>query len=117
MTIYILEIKNRFILLFITWLSTILVGYFYKEILLFLFLESEMFLHNEIKIEYFIYTDIIEVFSVYIQLIFFISFQILVLYILYHSFIFISFGLYFMEYFYLYNIIKTFLPIFKILVL
>jgi sec-independent protein translocase protein TatC len=101
MIIYISEIKNRLTLLFLTWCSIILIGYFYKEILLFLFLKSEIFENNEFKIYYFIFTDVTEVFSVYIKLILFISFQILFLYVLYHSFIFLSRGLFIFEYYYL----------------
>jgi sec-independent protein translocase protein TatC len=104
---YIIEIKNRVILLFITWFSVILVGYFYKETLLFLFLESEMFINNEFKVDYFIFTDVIEIFSVYIQLIWFISLQICILFFLYHSFMFIGLGLFFIEYLYFSHVLKV----------
>jgi sec-independent protein translocase protein TatC len=107
MTKYILELKNRFVLLFITWFFIVLIGYLYKETLLFLFLESEMFVNNEFKVDYFIFTDVIEVFSVYIQLISFISLQILFLYVLYHSFVFLSHGLFIAEYYGLSYIFKT----------
>ena len=103
---YILEIKNRLVLLMITWLSIILVGYLYKETLLFLFIESEMFNKNEFKVNYFIFTNIIEVFSVYLQLILFFSLQILFLYFLYHFFSFISYSLFITEYYYLNYILK-----------
>jgi sec-independent protein translocase protein TatC len=106
---YILELKNRFILLFITWFSVILIGYLYKETLLFLFIESEIFVNNEFKVDYFIFTDVLEVFSVYIELISFLSLQIVVLYILYHSFVFLSHGLFISEYYYLNYIVKTIL--------
>ena len=106
---YIIEIKNRFILLFITWFSVILVGYFYKEILLFLFLESEIFINNEFKVCYFIFTDVLEIFHVYIQLILFLSFQIMFLYSIYHSFIFFSYGLFINEYYYISYVLKTML--------
>jgi sec-independent protein translocase protein TatC len=101
MIIYISEIKNRLSLLFLTWCSLTLIGYFYKEILLFLFLESEILKNNEFKISYFIFTGITEVFSAYIKLILFVSFQISFLYLFYHSFIFLSRGLFVSEYYYL----------------
>ena len=67
---YYLEIKNRFLLLSLTWVSTILVSYFYKEILLFISIKPSICNNNSI-IFYFIFTDVKEVFSVYIKLIFF----------------------------------------------
>lgn len=111
MSKYILEIKNRLILLFITWFSVILTGYFYKETLLFLFLESEVFYNSEFKVYYFIFTDIAEVFYVYINLVMFISLQILFLYLIYHGFIFFSFSLFIVEYNYLRFTIKTFVTV------
>lgn len=106
---YILEIKNRVILLFITWFSTVCISYLYKETLLFLFIESELFGDNEFKVYYFIFTDVVEVFSVYMHLIFFISFQILIIYLIYHSFVFLSYGLFLLEYYYLKYFFKTIL--------
>lgn len=103
---YLLELKNRFFLVFLTWFSVILVGYFYKETLLFLFLESEVFVNNEFKVYYFIFTDVIEVFSVYIKLILFISFQFFFFFTLYHIFVFLSYGLFIFEYFYLNYVIQ-----------
>lgn len=108
---YILEIKNRIILLFITWFSVICVSYLYKETLLFLFIESELFTNNEFKVYYFIFTDVIEVFSVYIELIFFVSLQIWIIYLMYHMFIFLSYGLFIVEYYYLNYMVKTVLVI------
>ena len=73
MSKYILELKNRFILLLLTWLFVIIVSYIYRETLLFLFLESEFFVNKEFKVYYFIFTDIVEVFNVYLNLIVFFS--------------------------------------------
>jgi sec-independent protein translocase protein TatC len=101
MVTYISEIKNRLALLFLTWCSIILIGYFYKEILLFLFIESEIIKNDELRIYYFIFTDVTEVFSVYIELILFISFQIFCIYLFYHGFTFLSHGLFVFEYYYL----------------
>jgi len=111
MSKYILEIKNRIILLSITWFFIICISYLYKETLLFLFVESEIFITNEFKVYYFIFTDVIEVFSVYMQLILFFSLQILLTYIIYHVFIFLSPGLFIVEYLYLNRIVKTVLTI------
>lgn len=97
---YIIELKNRFFLLLLTSLSMFVVGYIYKENLLFLFLESEIFTRNEFQRDYFIFTDVSEVFFVYIQLIIFLNFQVILLHLCYHSFIFISSGLFKKEYSY-----------------
>ena len=83
---YFIEIKNRFILLIINLLTTLLTCYFYKEILLFLITR---FYLNSINF-YFIFTDITELFSVYIQLITFISFQICFIYFFYQIYMFVS---------------------------
>jgi sec-independent protein translocase protein TatC len=117
MLIYISEIRNRLALLFLTWCSIILIGYFYKEVLLFLFLESEILKNDEFKIHYFIFTDVTEVFSVYIKLILFISFQILFIYLFYHSFIFLSHGLFIFEYYYLKFLLKIVLAIWVLSIL
>ena len=115
---YFLELKTRFILLFVTWLSTICVGYYYKEILLFLFLEPDLLDNLKISFpNYFIFTDVFEIFSVYLQLILFVNLQILLLYFFYHFFIFLSTSLFTSEYFYLLNafrlvILTWFLSIF-----
>lgn len=104
---YFLELKIRFIFLFITWLFVILVGYYYKEILLFLLLEPDLFNSFNISFPYyFIFTNVFEIFSVYIKLILFISLQILILYFIYHFFIFLSSGLFSSEYYYLNCILK-----------
>jgi sec-independent protein translocase protein TatC len=99
MLIYISEIKNRIILLFLTWVSILVIGYFYKETLLFLFVESDVFKNTEFKVYYFIFTDVTEIFSVYIKLVLFVSFQIVFFYLFYHSFTFLSRGLFITEYY------------------
>lgn len=103
---FIIELKNRLFLLLLTFFSMFIVGYTYKENLLFLFLESEIFAANEFQTDYFIFTDISEVFTVYIQLILFLSFQVTLLYFCYHSFVFISSGLFEKEYYYSRHILK-----------
>lgn len=98
---YYLEIKNRFLLIVLTWISTIFVSYVYKETLLFFCLTKVNTFYSSSIISYFIFTDVKEVFSVYIQLIFFIGNQICIYYLIFHSLAFISLGLYKFEYRYL----------------
>lgn len=98
---YYLEFKYRFLLLILTWISTIFVSYIYKEILLFLCLTKvDSFSHINM-VFYFIFTDVKEVFSVYFQLIFFVGNQVLIFYLIFHLLAFISLGLYQFEYRYL----------------
>lgn len=82
---YLLEIKNRSVLIFITFFSTAITSYYYKDILLFTMLNMINF--SRIS-SYFIFTDIAEIFIVYIELIRFLSLQITALYLIYHIFIF-----------------------------
>ena len=65
---YYVELKNRCFLLLTCWVFTLLICYLYKEILLFILVNS-----NNYTEQYFIFTDIGEIFYVYLQLIFFIS--------------------------------------------
>jgi sec-independent protein translocase protein TatC len=104
---YLLEIKNRFFLLFLTYSSTIIVSYCYKDILLFTIVQPRNIL-NEKKFTffYFIFTDVTEIFYVYVKLIIFSSFQIIALFILYHFYLFISPALFKNEYQYLKSLIK-----------
>ena len=109
MSKYLLELKNRFILLFVSWVSVIFVSYFYKETLLFLFIEPD-YVFNTFNMKspfsYFIFTDILEIFSVYIQLILFLSLQVLFIFLIYHFFVFLSPGLFFFEYYRLNLVLK-----------
>ena len=104
---YYLEIKNRCLLLSLTWVSTILVSYFYKEILLFISIQPSICNNNTNLIFYFIFTDVKEVFSVYIKLIVFLGNQVLIFYLIFHILSFIAFGLYKFEYRYLKLIFYT----------
>lgn len=99
---YFLEIKNRLILLVTTWFSTVLISYFYKEILLFLIIYPSIFMNinEDSQLFYFIFTDVTEVLSVYFELIKFLSFQILYIYIFYHAFIFFAPAFFYPEYLY-----------------
>ena len=105
---YYLEIKNRLLLLMLSWVSAILVSYCFKEVLLFTIAKHNIYSSCSTNdMFYFIFTDVTEVFSVYITLIFFIGNQVLILFALYHLFMFIALGLYKSEYNYLTFVFKT----------
>lgn len=99
---FVLEIKNRFILLILTWTFTFITSYFYKEVLLF----SITQLHNSSTTFYFIFTSITEIFSVYIKLTVFLSFQVISLYAVYHFFLFFVPATFKFEYRYLSKILQ-----------
>lgn len=90
---YFIEIKNRSILLLISWISTFCICYSYKEILLFLFIKPSLKLYT-FKNLYFITTNITEIFNTYINLASFISNQIFLFYVLYNIINFFISGLY-----------------------
>ena len=100
MKTYLLEIRNRLILTFLTWLSIVIVSYLYKETLLFLLLQPNKLLESgkDPYSFYFIFTNVTEIFSVYIQLIIFLSTQIVFIYLLYHCFSFLSLAFFNWEY-------------------
>lgn len=97
---YLLEIKNRLVLLIVAWLSTVLISYFYKETLLFTIVQpyTSIGIKESINISYFIFTDVTEILSVYLNLIMFLSFQIIYAYTGYHFFLFLSPALFYVEY-------------------
>lgn len=92
---YLLEIKNRVLLLSLSYCSIFLTSYYYKDILLFIIIKPEnISANNKFNFFYFIFTDVTEIFCVYFKLIFFLSFQMITLMLLYHFFLFISPALY-----------------------
>lgn len=91
---YFSEIKNRIILLILSWISTFYICYNYKEILLFLFIKPSLNLSSEFNKIYFITTNITEIFNTYINLASFISNQIAFFFLLKHFIFFIIPGLY-----------------------
>lgn len=95
--LYLLEIKNRIILLNINYFITLFICYYYKEVLFFLVIVESYKDFNTIDF-YFIFTNITEIFSVYLELIVLISFQIICFYIFYSIFIFLSPAFFFKEY-------------------
>lgn len=105
---YLLEIKNRLLLLFFSWVSTLFVIYFYKEILLFLIVQPKNFAicsNTNFTSVYFIFTNVTEIFLVYMKLITFLSFQVFFLHLAYHCFTFLNLAMFKQESYYL----KTFL--------
>lgn len=94
MTKYFLEVKNRFLILLVTYFSILLVTYLYKEVLLFVIININYTFY------YFIFTNVTEIFSVYVDLIIFLSFQITAFYFLYHCFSFFVPAFFQIEYLY-----------------
>jgi sec-independent protein translocase protein TatC len=94
---YLYEIKNRLLLIGISWTSNVIISYNYKDTLLYLSIKPSLFLYKT-NTFYFIYTDLSEPFYTYIQLVFLISNQILLFYFIYQIFMFITPGLYIFEY-------------------
>ena len=94
---YYLEIKNRILLVFFSWISLLAICYYFKESLLFTFINSNKY-YNNIDLPYFIFTNVDEIFCVYLRLVVFIANQITILMILYHSLMFLTLGLYHSEY-------------------
>ena len=107
---YYLEIRNRISLILVCWCFVSTTCYFYKEVLLFLFINlNNDFLTSSIEY-YFIFTNVSELFSVYLEIVFFISNQITLSFLIYHFILFISSGLYKIEY-------KKILLLFKMFIL
>src|SRR6476620_2686894 len=98
MRIYLLEIRNRLILICLTWLSIAIVSYSYKETLLFIIVQPNKFFESDADF-YFIFTNVTEIFSAYVQLTIFLSIQIVFVYFIYHCFNFLSLAFFNWEYY------------------
>ena len=110
MSKFLLEIKNRIILIIITSFFTVATFYFYKEMILFGIFHKNAFFknnHEQIELLYFIFTDVTEILAVYFKLITFFNYQIITIFFFYHCFVFIIPALFNLEYFYLQLILKT----------
>lgn len=116
---YYLEIKNRLLLLLLTWFSVSFTCYFYREVLIFEIIDVTNYIGFSKTNPYFIFSDVTDIFSISVTLIFFISNQICFIYFLYHFLIFLSPGLYQFEFYNLFIILKIsfFYWIFSIFVL
>jgi len=90
---YIIEIKNRLILISCSWLFTILICYIKKELILYILIKPCLHLYKE-SILYFIYTHLSDIFYTYVNIIIIASIQITIFYILYQSYHFLAPGLY-----------------------
>jgi hypothetical protein len=84
---YFKELKCRLILTFYSYIFSLIICYYYKEILYLILLTIPIF-KNNFKF-YFVFTNIVELFLMYYKLIKFCSFQILIYYLTYHSFNFL----------------------------
>ena len=91
---YLLELRNKFILLIITFLSTLMVCYSYKNVLL--FLVTQMHLNDESL--YFIFTDVAELFYIYLKVVSFFLVQTTIWYFLYYLFYFFATAFYVYEF-------------------
>jgi sec-independent protein translocase protein TatC len=110
---YILEIKNRILLLLFTWCTVFIMCYNYKEIMLYIIIKPSFnnnLLCNFSKV-YFITTNVTEIFTTYINIANIFSNKICLLFFLIHCIIFIKKGLYQNEI----NIIKKICIIYTVL--
>ena len=91
---YVLELRSKLVLLIITFVSTVIVSYYYKNVLL--FLVTQMHLND--KNLYFIFTDVTELLGIYFKIIYFFSVQIVAWYFFYHLFFFLATAFYVHEF-------------------
>jgi|DEB19_MinimDraft_2_1074335.scaffolds.fasta_scaffold05251_2 sec-independent protein translocase protein TatC len=96
------EIRNRIFLIMLTWSSVFLMGYQYKQILLFRIVKSN------VAINYLITTDVTEIFLTYFKLNQFLANYFLTIYFCYHFFLFFISGLYYVEYTFFKKIVLTY---------
>jgi len=96
---YIIEIQYRLVFSFVAWFSMVLTCYYFKETLLYLFIRSSI--NQEDNPLYFVTTNVTEMFTTYIQISYFLSNQIIILFFIWQTIVFMSEGLYAFEYFYL----------------
>lgn len=92
---YLIEIKNRTVLILLSFIVSFFMSYYYKEIILFLITKPNL---KILKNFYFITTNITDMLYIYLKLSYFISFQSIAVVFVYHIFVFLSPGLYFKEY-------------------
>lgn len=96
---YIIEIKNRILIAIVSWLLLIMITYYYKSTLIYLFIKpsySTGMVNN--KNIYFIYTNVSELFYTYINMIINTTIPIFFSIIIYQLILFIKPGLYKYEY-------------------
>lgn len=95
---YYQEIKNRSLIVIFAWLFCLNICYYYKEIILFILVNSnDSFLKLNNK-PYFIFTNVTEIFYVYFELVLFIANQIAIITLIYQVLMFLALGLYQFEF-------------------
>jgi len=102
---YFIELKNRAFFIFFNSIVNLSVIYFYKEIVLFLIVQSN---NTDLSFFYFIFTDVTEILQIYFKMLIFLNFQIFILTLIYHIFLFLSPALFQFEYIYCRIAIKIF---------
>ena len=95
--LYYKEIKNRILLITLSWIYSILICYNYVDTLIYVYIKPSQNYIDKKNI-YFIYTNISELFYTYINLIMYSVNLVLIVYIIYQIFYFIKPGLYYKEY-------------------
>lgn len=88
---FIIEIKNRFLLIILNCCVLFNVSYFYKNILLF-FLIKQVAINQFIEF-YLIYTNLPEFLNLYFEIVYLFTFNLTSYFILYHILIFVSYAL------------------------
>jgi len=94
---YIKEIKNRSFLISLTWVSTFICSYSYKENILFLCVKPSLYYFKDSSF-YFISTNLTEIFYTYLDLMYFIANNLTFILLIYHILIFLHLGLTSKEY-------------------
>ena len=94
---YIKELKNRLFLISLTWFSSFICSYFYKENILFLCIKPSLHYFQDSAF-YFISTDLTEVFYTYLNLMYFVSNNLTFILLIYQIFSFLHLGLTLKEY-------------------
>lgn len=94
---YLLEVRNRILLIFLTFLTLCITCYSYKEVLLFYLMRLGVD-HTGVASSRFMFTDVAEVFYVYLNLSIFISVQVTIVYSFYHTITFLVPAFFYTEY-------------------
>ena len=94
---YLVEIKNRFFLVFTCWASVFVVCYFHKETILYILVKL-IIQKKQLSAFYFISTELTDVFRMYMDISNFVSVQLIIIFILYQALMFLSPGLFLYEY-------------------
>mgnify|MGYP003692611103 CR=1 FL=1 len=96
---YLFEMKYRMLFCLIAWIFIMINCYYFKEILLYVFIKPSFKLHSDTALK-FMTTNVTEVFFTYLNLSHFVANQFLILYTFFQIFLQIANGLYKFEYIY-----------------